>query len=482
MFVIIPAVHLVLWIMLPSLLEGSLRLDAAEGMTGGPEWQLSYPKHPPFSEWLTAIAWYAGPARYVALYTLSQCLAVGSVVLMARWLMKEVGVGPAFIALLAGLASPFTTYIPVQLNHNIGVMPFWALVLITAWAAFNSDRIRVWVAFGFAVGLGLWTKYSVLHLVGPLGLLCLLVPEWRKRIAGPGPWIAALIAMVLIAPHAMDVVLKGSQTVQHAMRPTHMSPREVAGFAFNMTVNGLLLVVFASLLFIVSAGVRPFFKAVADTLHPDRATPKDLFLTVAAFGPIVLVAMSPALGIRPRPLWITPMIVPVIAWLAQVVSRVESPKLHRGFWLASTFAFLLAAGYMSAILVPIQNERPQYSTLDHRKIARDARDYWAANGQGQLAYIVPAGMQRPLHAAGSIAFDLPHRVHVFDNANLALSPWIDPDDLKRHGALVIGSPDIPDEFTVLGLPVVRRMSYPTPTLRGRPRRALAYGVVEPVVR
>ena len=155
LLLLVPAIHVLVWILLPLCFEGSLRLDAAEGMTGGPEWQLSYPKHPPFSEWLTAIAWYAGPFRYFALYLITQSLAVGAVVIISRWVLKHFDAATALLVLAAGLASPFATYIPIQLNHNIGIIPFWALTLVSAWAAFNTDRILIWAAFGISVGLGL---------------------------------------------------------------------------------------------------------------------------------------------------------------------------------------------------------------------------------------------------------------------------------------------------------------------------------------
>ena len=475
----LPILHICLWVLLPSLLEGSLRLDAAEGMTGGAEWQLSYPKHPPFSEWLTAIAWYAGPLRYWALFLIAQLLAVGAVVLIARWTLKHEKPEAALLVIFAGLASPFATYIPIQLNHNIGVMPFWALTIITAWFAFNSNKLLAWAAFGLSVGLGVWAKYSVLHLVAPLGLVFLVRAEWRRHLMSPGPWLAAILAILIVTPHFMDVWSKNASTLRYAIAHVNISPRELSGFAFNMALNSTILLVFTSIPFVVAAGVIPFVKAARDSLAPQQASSKDLFLAAAAFGPALLVILSPAFGVRPRPLWITPMIIPFACWLGHVASKIPLLNIKRAAFASGILASLLALGYSNAILIPIQNNLPQYSNLDARKLSAIANDYWRRNGQGELTYIVTTDARIALHAAGSIAFDLPHRVHVFEAANTMLSPWIDPDDVKKRGALVIGTPVIPDEFTVAGAQVTRKESFERPVVRGRKRRPIVFGIIEP---
>jgi hypothetical protein len=214
-------------------------------------------------------------------------------------------------------------------------------------------------------------------------------------------------------------------------------------------------------------------------LNVETASPKDLFLAAATFGPMLLVAASPVFGIRPRPLWITPMIVPVVAWLVHVYSYVETPKLNRAVWGAGSLSALLVIGYMSAVLVPIQNAKVQYSNLDHKKISRMAHEYWRQNGSGRLVYLVTTDKQRALHAAGSIAFDLRHKVHVFERGDTRFAPWIRPNDVIRRGALVIGSPDIPEDFTVHGVPVTKRAKFETPTIRGRRRNPIVFGVIEP---
>jgi 4-amino-4-deoxy-L-arabinose transferase-like glycosyltransferase len=206
------------WVLLPLIFEGSIRLDVAEGVIGGPEWQLSYLRHPPLSTWLTGLASMTGPARYAAVYLIGQSLTLAALALVFVFVRQRDGQPAALLALMMGLASPFTTYVPIQVSHNIGVLPFWMLTLITAWAAFEGGGVIAWTSFAVSVALGLWAKYAILLLVGPLAIAFLAVPQWRRQLRTPGPWIALCVGAAVIAPHLNDVLERGATTILFATR------------------------------------------------------------------------------------------------------------------------------------------------------------------------------------------------------------------------------------------------------------------------
>ena len=133
------ALHLTVWLCLPLALEGSIRLDVAEHVLQGREWLLTYPKQPPLSMWLVALASELGPARYVAVYLLGLLLALFGLLCAALLLLCQKGWSTAALAVFIGLASPFLTYVPIELNHNIGVMPFWGLAVAAGFFAFERE-------------------------------------------------------------------------------------------------------------------------------------------------------------------------------------------------------------------------------------------------------------------------------------------------------------------------------------------------------
>src|SRR5258706_16279766 len=99
-----------------------------------------------------------------------------------------------------GLASPFATYVPIQVNHNIALMPFWALAALTAWLAFERGGVIAWASFGLTVGLGLCAKYAILPLVPPAGITFPAVPQWLRQLLTSGPLVAVWLAGFGVGP------------------------------------------------------------------------------------------------------------------------------------------------------------------------------------------------------------------------------------------------------------------------------------------
>ncbi len=473
------AAHVVLWTILPWTLEHSLRLDAAEGAFGGLEWQLSYIKHPPLSEWLTAIAWYAGPFRYGAVYAISQLLVVTAVFISARFVQRLHGDKAALIVVILGLVSPFATYIPIQLNHNISVMPFWALTLVTAWFAFESDRIKPWIAFGLAVAVGIWAKYSVLHLVAGLGVAFLLVPTWRARLLTPGPWIAAVTGLVVISPHVWDIWRKGFTTLHYALHTSQMTWTELAGFSGNMLMNCLLLFGFAGLLGGLIVGWAPLQTAVSRILDPRRMTRLDILVHAALLGPIIVMVAAPAFEVRARPLWMTPLIIPVIVWWGQCLGAVGATlSVQRAMRVGVAVMGVFVVAYIIQQQgIPVDKRR--YAAMDGPALADLATRFWSARAKGPIPYIVTVITQGERQAAGSIAFDLPYRTHVFETGSLVLSPWVDPADLRARGAIVVALEGIPAGFLVAGRNVSETETFPRPLVRKGRALPVTFGFIAP---
>ena len=471
-----------LWIGLPLLLEGSIRLDVAEGVVDGPEWRLSYFRHPPFSSWLSGLAAMAGPLRYGAVYAIGWALASGSFAIAAVFIARVEKKGAAgLIALMAGLASPFATYVPIQVNHNIGVMPFWAATLVAAWFAFEGGALGAWALLGVAVGLGLWAKYAILHLVIPLVALFFIVPPWRARILSAGPWLAAAICIALIAPHFIDVAHKGATTLRFATRTLDAAWPVRLGWIAEFILDCAAVQAGMALIALAACGRKALMGAIAVTFARATRTRLDLFLHAAAFGPILVITGAAPFGVHTHYLWVTPLTLSFAAWWGHAAARAglrELPPLAYGAYGALAAVFVVS--YIGVReLDPMFARNPTYPEMDGPALAALAQKYWAEHASGEIPYIVSLDEQRGLQAAGSIVFDLPYRVRVLRDGEPVNAPWLDLADLKQRGALVVAPRALAEGTKALGVAVRDIARFERPMARGAKPPAIYFGVMPP---
>lgn len=312
--------------------SGSIRLDVAEGVIDGPNWQLSYLRHPPLSSWLSGLTSTLGSFRYAAVYALGWAFASGAFVVLALFLSRQDNSRAGLVALLAGLASPFATYVPLNFNHNITLMFFWALSLARAWRAFSRSALGDWLIFGAVAGFGLWAKYALLHLLLPLVILFWLVPEWRRQAVKPGPWLAILLCGTIIAPHFADALAKSATTVGFAVRtmPAPLGERLLwtGEFALNCTFTQVCM----ALLAFASGGRASLMQGWRQFREFSLASRFEQFLCVAALAPVAIVLVAALLGVKPHFLWQTPFAVSFAAFwghAAAIGGRFNRRRLFR---------------------------------------------------------------------------------------------------------------------------------------------------------
>lgn len=93
------------------------------------------------------------------------------------------------------------------------------LILFSAaqlWAAAelaDRDRPLWWLAVGIATGLALLSKYSAALSAAGFAVAVLALPQWRRRLAGPWPWLALAVAVLVFSPNLVWNVTHGWATI-----------------------------------------------------------------------------------------------------------------------------------------------------------------------------------------------------------------------------------------------------------------------------
>ncbi len=90
----------------------------------------------------------------------------------------------------------------------------WAVCLyLVARLLARGGPPRLWLAVGFAFGVGLETKYTILVLGMGLAVGLVLTAQ-RRWLATPWPWLAALIAAAMLAPNLVWQAVHGWPTLE----------------------------------------------------------------------------------------------------------------------------------------------------------------------------------------------------------------------------------------------------------------------------
>ena len=103
------------------------------------------------------------------------------------------------IALMLPEAALYYGLLMAKVAPDVALIPFavamvWALVCL-----FESNDGRWWLAVGLFAGLALLSKLTAIMLL-PAVAAFVLMPDQRRWLSTPWPWLAALLAMLVFSP------------------------------------------------------------------------------------------------------------------------------------------------------------------------------------------------------------------------------------------------------------------------------------------
>jgi hypothetical protein len=441
--------HLLVWTALPLLLCPNLQLDLVEDLAMGKEWQLGYWKHPPLPWWIADFI-YRLVGDVDAVYVLGPLAAV--ICFYGVWLLAREVVGE-FEGLLAVLILEgihFYNFSVVKFAHDQMQLPFWAFTGLYFYRAVVRGRALHWILAGIMLAGAFWSKYAAFALAVTLGLFLLVDPIARRAWRTPGPYLMGLAFAIVIAPNAWWLVQHDFLPFDYVDVRAQMSVHWYDYIAFPLRwVGSQVLFLLPAIELLVLLYGRDVCRHAApdDTAAFARRT-----VTVLAVGPFVVTTLIAAvLGRLAIAMWGYPLwsFAPLAAlmWAGPVT---EARRLR---WFAAGFIAVFA-GFPAiyAVVEPLEpfvRDRPKATQFPGRLLAETITREWRQKTGQPLVYVGGAevGPGPGEFAANNVAVYSPDRPHVVVHGNLALSPWIEPADLDRRGAVLIwasASPALPD--------------------------------------
>jgi 4-amino-4-deoxy-L-arabinose transferase-like glycosyltransferase len=162
---------------------------------------LGYYDHPPMVAWMSAL--FFGWVRGSELAARSGSIIIGALTPLALYGLAR-AMYPASPR-LAWRAAALCALTPMFSLNAILVMPDNGLVLFTAlawwffWRGADGGGLATWALAGIAGGLALLSKFHAWVLLPPLWLFLAISPSKRRLLRGPGPWLAAALALALVS-------------------------------------------------------------------------------------------------------------------------------------------------------------------------------------------------------------------------------------------------------------------------------------------
>lgn len=455
--------HLATWTLVPALVSWNLQLDLIEGLALGKEWQLGYWKHPPLPWWVTDLA-YRLTGELDAVYLLGPLAAV--ICLYVAWLLarevlsREVlaretgGDIKALIAVAALEAIHYYNFSVVKFAHDQMQLPFWAATGLFFWRAIARGRVFDWMLAGLFLAGAFWSKYAAFALAATLGLILLIDPFARRAWRTPGPYVMAAVFIVAIAPNVWWLVANDFMPFRYVDDRALSATRWYHYLLFPLRWTGGQLGYIAPMLALLALVYLPRRPIKRETLAGDAAFDRR-YVAALALGPFaVTTVVAAVLGRQPIAMWGYPLwTFAPLAVLMLWPPALEAAQLRR--FAAGVLAVLIAMpiAFVAAELgEPLFRDRPKATQFPGTLLAETITRQWREKTGTPLAYVGGAVVisktargTRVNHGAGqfganNVAVYSPDRPRVIVNGDLALSPWIDPADLARRGAVLVWQP------------------------------------------
>lgn len=435
------AAQIAFWSLAPALSHSAPPLDVTDQYATGREWVVAIFKHPNFpglvQEAVRVLTGIAGWPTYVVsqifvVTTFAAVYALGKDLMDAQRAL----VGTA---LLAGVY--FFSWPTPEFNHNVAQMPFWALTSLALWRATNRQGIWWWVVLGLAAGASMWAKYSSAILLVVAGTWMLWDGEARKRLLTPGPWITAIVAAAVFAPQLLWLI-------DHDFQPMTYAARRSSTVAFTDTLTFLpAQLVYHAPMFVLMLCAGLFGRAAEQPAPPPERRALN-FLLLMGLGPAIiltgigLVSMS---GLRTA--WAAPMFnLSGLIAVALLSTRIDPRRVKATFMGAGLTLALISGLYFAHMRYGYEiTGKPLRGNWPQTEISETLKRAWAEQTNGAPLHIIAGDTWN----ATLVTMSDGAPPHILINGDFSISPWLQPNDLARHGALVVWSDRVPDTLAPL---------------------------------
>jgi hypothetical protein len=351
------AAFVVLWMIFLTVSTASLdvHFDASEASMWAQHFAFGY-KHPPMTGWLFELWFAVFPRQKWAVDLLVVTTITAALAITWQLLRDHLDKNRALIGLFALILIPLYDVKAEVLNANTVMIPFWAATVLFYLRARRGLGIFDAFLAGAFASFTVLGKYWAVFLLAGIAVATLIGPGVRRFWHSPAPYVIALGAAIVIAPHVWWI-LNDRVSLQFAESVvTHVS--------FGSTVirtikyiGGAVAYISGPLVFL--AALRPSRTAMADIAWPAEEGRRQALLLLVV--PLVLPALANlAIPYRLTPDWTFPnwALLPIVLYGSRQI-RVDQRAAARAglFALAATLVVVIVSPAIACVRLMTAHDR-----------------------------------------------------------------------------------------------------------------------------
>ena len=380
-FLIFLLFHLVVWTLVPSIINVNLPLDTIEALAWGRSLDWGFDKHPPLSAFIVETVYQFFGNQDWAYYLTSQIfviIAFTYVFKFSKEFFQNGNLALITVLLLEGIF--FYNFTTPEFNVNVCQLPFWALSVYFTWKCIQQDRAKDYLLLGLFIGLGILSKYLFIYLVITIEILFLYLIFKRKKIKSKNCFIAGLVVLIILSPHILWLVKNDYSTFTYAFERTGGIGNLKDHLIFPLIFFGKQLLLLTPFLLMIFFLVKKF------QFNFNLKNEKIIFLTFIVLVPIFLILITSIfMGARIRTMWMTPFYLFLGVFFIQVLKEKVITKNFEKF--LTIFFFLLILSPVAYFGISTLNDSKR-TAYPGKEISRLVENKWNQNFRNEIKLVI----------------------------------------------------------------------------------------------
>jgi len=401
--------HLIIWTILPSLINHNLPLDTIEALAWGNDLQMGYWKHPPLSAYVVELFYVIFGTLDWGYYFCSQIfIFINFVFIYKICLLKTKSLESSVYCTLLSSLIFYYGYSSTEFNVNISLLPFWSGSIYYFLISLEKNKFKHWAKLGIFSAFAFLSKYLVVYLF--FVFIFIFLKNFFKKNKSYKFLISILFFILITLPHVVWIFNNDFHTIKYGSLRLTASDYDLLFFRIEEPYNIhffkkdliKILFFFKDQFFFIFKQLTIYFLFFTfhfiffDFKYKKKEVKNNL--TLIFFVPIILVFLSALFSMgKVRTMWLSPFysILSILITLIFFEIKIKIKKIN-----ILTFLILYLISPMLFVIINGSNISKEYTekrTRDNREkrihyngreVANLVDKSWKENFKAPIKYVI----------------------------------------------------------------------------------------------